>query len=250
MIIKHEFSNNITTPKREQFFSFFMQLKSGIEILKETLNIEDEAESGDLDPFDELDALGMQKINDLQGLVNFARGSYSAKPAMYVCARDTLAHLKNYNKLLSDYVGFGMFLDEESRAVLRNTSTKIISEMAYMLWFEFDLDVHEEKIANGEDYIDEIVKMYCDTYSVSVEQIVKFAKDTRQAFPFHLSIFDDYPELEEDFEAIMGPDLGALIGVDLTIEQVRKIISGAMTPEELLAQVASYGEDLKELDQF
>ena len=88
------------------------------------------------------------------------------------------------------------------------------------------------------------------THTVYAEQIVKFAKDTRQAFPFHLSIFDDYPELEEDFEAIMGPDLGALIGVDLTIEQVRKIISGAMTPEELLAQVASYGEDLKELDQF
>ena len=239
MIVKHEFSNAIMTPKREHFFLFFTQTKNCIEKCKETLDILADAINGELDEDEELDALDCQKLNDYSGIQDFARGSFSAKPAMYVCARNTLLHIQSYNDIIDNYVTMGIYLNDEERNALKTLCTKIISELAYMFWFEFDIDEHIAQLELGNDYVDEIVNMYCDTYSLDKKNIIQFAKDTRTAFPFHLSIFDDYPEYEADFERLIGPDIGLLNGKDISIDKIKAVIDGSLPVEDFIDEILS-----------
>lgn len=253
MIVKHNFSNVITNPKREHFFDFFTQTKNAVDKLIETLSIVEEAE----DEFEELEELEGQTLEDIKAIGFFATGGFSAKPAMFVCARDVMLHITKYNKLLNEHLGFGMFFDDESHATLNKLCTQIISELCYLLWFEFDMEMQLDKIAAGEDYIDEIVKMYCDSFGFKQEDILTFVQNTRKDYPFHLSIFDDYPEYEADFEAIMGPYLGSLIEKDLTLKQIEKVIAGEIKPEELIELLSGQEiddmpayEDVKPMNKF
>lgn len=255
MIVKHEFSNIIITPKRENFFDFLTQARNTVSKLKETLNILNDAEAGDIDEFDELDALECQKIEDYEALVHFSTGGYTAKTSMYVCTKDIVFHISKYNNILSECIGYGVFLTEDSRNTIREYCRVILSEIAYVLWFEFDIEPQLEALNSSEELIDEIIKMYCDSFSYTQLEILEDIRKLREEFPFHLSIFDDYPEYQADFEAVMGPYMGSLIEKDLTVDQIQKVISGEITPEALVesfqGQEASYSSDsLNDLKAF
>lgn len=244
MIVKHNFSNVITNPKREHFFEFFTQSKNAIDKLVETLSIVEEAE----DEFEELDELEGQTLEDIKAIGFFATGGFSVKPAMFICARDVMLHITKYNKLLNEHLGFGMFFDEKGHDTLNKLCTQIIAELCYLLWFEFDMELQLEKLGASEEYIDEIVKMYCDSFGIAQKTILEFVKNTRSVYPFHLSIFDDYPEFEAEFEAIMGPYLGSLIEKDLTLKQIKDVINGNIKPEELIEQLS--GQEIDDMPAY
>lgn len=256
MIIKHAGSNLITIPKREHFFEFFVQARNCINKLKETKSILEDAAEGDIDCFEELDALESQRIEDYSGLSIFVKNAVTTNNSVFVCARDVVNHINLYNEKITEFTGYGITLEGEDRKLLSERVHKIISELLYMLWFEFNAEEQLEQLEAGNDYIDEIVKMYCDTFSLNQKNVLLTLKKEREEFPFHLSIFDDYPEYESDFEAVMGPSLGSLADKEITIMQVKAVINGSITPEELVdtlsdpTNASDSSDDVKTLNSF
>lgn len=242
-IEKHEVGTALAVPKREQLLDFFVQSLSCIEVAKETLAIIDDARAGDIDEEDELDSLDGQKFNDFRGIQIFAVGGFSAIPSMHVCARDVTHHMEVYNNTLADTVGFGLFLDDEQHDALEKSCKLIISELAYLLFFEFRVEEQLQLAGSDDEFIDEIIKMYCNSYSIDSISILQKIESLHNEFPFHLSIFDDFPEYESDFEAIMGPLMASCIGKDFDIASVKNVINGKVTPEEFIESLSGMDAD-------
>ena len=59
-------------------------------------------------------------------------------------------------------------------------------------------------------------------------------------------MFEDCPELEEQFISIVGPLLGAISESELTVEIVRAVCNGKLTPEELINKQT----ELETMDTF
>jgi hypothetical protein len=250
MIVKHDFSNLVMTPKRENFFDFFLQAYDAINKLQSTIDVIDDYHSGELDELDELDELENQNLDSVEAIVLFSRGGFSTKPAMYICARNVVVHINDYNTFLSEHVDYGMTLEDSEQDLLSAKCKKIISELLYLLWYEFDVEEQLNRIKAGEDFIDEIVKMYCDSFCIEQKVILENIETLRDKFPFHLSIFEDYPEYESQFEALMGPLLGAVDEAKISIELVKKVIDGRLTPDELLEELNGLDADFDGMNCF
>lgn len=248
MIVKHEGTNLIMNPKREDFFEFFVQAIASIRRVKDCFEITDGIMNGDIDGFDGLDELEQNKFIDVAALENFAYKGFSKYQSIAVVIRYALGTIAGFNKMVSDFVDDGLFLADDECEQLNKMLNQIISELVYSIYYEFDIPTHVQKLEADEDYVDEIIKMYCDSYSIPMRDIITHIAEDKVKYPFRLSIFEDYPEYEADFEKIMGPLVGSLMENDkLTLEQVKDVINGKITPEAL---VESFSDDLGEMNSF
>ncbi len=248
MIVKHEGTNLIMNPKREDFFEFFVQAIASIRRVKDCFEITDGIMNGDIDGFDGLDELEQNKFIDVAALENFAYKGFSKYQSIAVVIRYALGTIAGFNKMVSDFVDDGLFLADDECEQLNKMLNHIISELVYSIYYEFDIPTHVQKLEADEDYVDEIIKMYCDSYSIPMRDIITQIAEDKVKYPFRLSIFEDYPEYEADFEKIMGPLVGSLMENDkLTLEQVKDVINGKITPEAL---VESFSDDLGEMNSF
>lgn len=248
MIVKHEGTNLIMNPKREDFFEFFVQAITSIRRVKDCFEITDGIMNGDIDGFDGLDELEQNKFIDVAALENFAYKGFSKYQSIAVVIRYALGTIAGFNKMVSDFVDDGLFLADDECEQLNKMLNQIISELVYSIYYEFDIPTHVQKLEADEDYVDEIIKMYCDSYSIPMRDIITQIAEDKVKYPFRLSIFEDYPEYEADFEKIMGPLVGSLMENDkLTLEQVKDVINGKITPEAL---VESFSDDLGEMNSF
>lgn len=248
MIVKHEGTNLIMNPKREDFFEFFVQAIASIRRVKDCFEITDGIMNGDIDGFDGLDELEQNKFIDVAALENFAYKGFSKYQSIAVVIRYALGTIAGFNKMVSDFVDDGLFLADDECEQLNKMLNQIISELVYSIYYEFDIPTHVQKLEADEDYVDEIIKMYCDSYSMPMRDIITQIAEDKVKYPFRLSIFEDYPEYEADFEKIMGPLVGSLMENDkLTLEQVKDVINGKITPEAL---VESFSDDLGEMNSF
>ena len=248
MIVKHEGTNLIMHPKREDFFEFFVQAIASIRRVKDCFEITDGIMNGDIDGFDGLDELEQNKFIDVAALENFAYKGFSKYQSIAVVIRYALGTIAGFNKMVSDFVDDGLFLADDECEQLNKMLNQIISELVYSIYYEFDIPTHVQKLEADEDYVDEIIKMYCDSYSIPMRDIITQIAEDKVKYPFRLSIFEDYPEYEADFEKIMGPLVGSLMENDkLTLEQVKDVINGKITPEAL---VESFSDDLGEMNSF
>lgn len=248
MIVKHEGTNLIMNPKREDFFEFFVQAIASIRRVKDCFEITDGIMNGDIDGFDGLDELEQNKFIDVAALENFAYKGFSKYQSIAVVIRYALGTIAGFNKMVSDFVDDGLFLADDECEQLNKMLNQIISELIYSIYYEFDIPTHVQKLEADEDYVDEIIKMYCDSYSIPMRDIITQIAEDKVKYPFRLSIFEDYPEYEADFEKIMGPLVGSLMENDkLTLEQVKDVINGKITPEAL---VESFSDDLGEMNSF
>ena len=248
MIVKHEGTNLIMNPKREDFFEFFVQAIASIIRVKDCFEITDGIMNGDIDGFDGLDELEQNKFIDVAALENFAYKGFSKYQSIAVVIRYALGTIAGFNKMVSDFVDDGLFLADDECEQLNKMLNQIISELVYSIYYEFDIPTHVQKLEADEDYVDEIIKMYCDSYSIPMRDIITQIAEDKVKYPFRLSIFEDYPEYEADFEKIMGPLVGSLMENDkLTLEQVKDVINGKITPEAL---VESFSDDLGEMNSF
>ena len=171
MIVKHEGTNLIMNPKRENFFEFFVQALASIRRVKDCFEITEGIIASDIDGFDGLDELEQNKFIDVNALESFAYKGFSKYQSIAVVIRYALGTIAGFNKMVSDFVDDGLFLAEDECEQLNKMLNQIISELVYAVYYEFDIPTHAQKLEAGEDYVDEIIKMYCDSYSISVKDV-------------------------------------------------------------------------------
>lgn len=134
-------------------------------------------------------------------------------------------------KIVSDCAGV-----EEEQAVLLN---EYVFEMAgfclFFLKFEFDVDVLAEELENvsaDNCTVNAILDKFCDLHQIDLKDEVFMIMEGSEYFKPVLPLFDSYPEIEEPFSKLMGPYLSGVDYELITIEMVKAVVDGKVSPEE------------------
>lgn len=164
MIVKHEGTNLIMNPKRENFFEFFVQALASIRRVKDCFEITEGIIDGDIDGFDGLDELEQNKFIDVNALESFAYKGFSKYQSIAVVIRYALGTIAGFNKMVSDFVDDGLFLAEDECEQLNKMLNQIISELVYAVYYEFDIPTHAVK----EERVDKtvILALVRDRYTI------------------------------------------------------------------------------------
>lgn len=133
--------------------------------------------------------------------------------------------------------------DEELDAVIAQLYG-VIAGTGFFCLVEFDVfDLLQEDGSVCLDSVDEILVSYSQTTMMPIPDLVEELLSLASEFKPRFDIFDSYPELEDEFQKIMGPNIIGVNDEYLTIELVQQVINGNMTPEELVLMMAAYDEE-------
>lgn len=239
MLIKHETQTTVYAMRNDELLQCFMEAWSMTQQLMEIdrafKQYEDE-EIDDEELFDVLEDSGYFSYSTFGTFCDcvVSKSHVTVKYLLRVHVR-----LKNLVKNLRLIMDYECPPTKEECSVVRDELYDVIGGLLYFLVTEFKLtDVLADVLAQKEDLaVDEIYSMYCATTVSDPADFAHQVYELSQEYKYHLDFFDDYPEKEEAFEAVMGP---YIVGIDegcLTLELVDGVIAGTITPGELLSIV-------------
>lgn len=100
-----------------------------------------------------------------------------------------------------------------------------IGHNAYFIYDQFGLEVFKE--TKGEE-VDATLYSYCDTHDESILTVVDFVTNCTELFQPKMSLFDKFPQLEEEFmqkfESIIT--IPEFIGYAITLEDYNNLMQG------------------------
>ena len=248
LIEKHEYSDLIHKPEHSDFMNFVSEsinISYMFDELKSTL---DAGSKATIDPFDELDSVESSIISNYTAITTCANGIFSKIPAINTCIQNVCVNIRNYNDLVNSFLDLGIFLDENYRKKFEVLCNYINGALLYVLWYDYGINKTAYALESGSSdvKVDEAVKSYCNTKSLDLDAFITDISALHEKYHFVLSVFEDCPELEEQFISIVGPLLGAISESELTVEIVRAVCNGKLTPEELINKQT----ELETMDTF
>lgn len=200
---------------------------------------------------DELDSLlellEDSVVLDTTPLDLFVMYNYSRWGSLNKYLRDTIYYIKTYNALLEKYVQRWTRPTQEDLVKMKSYCESVLSNLLFIIYFEFDMGSVFEEVS-GRYYIDEIYNKFCNQFGLDPEENSKAIEDLKKVFKIHLAIFDEYPELEEPFSVIMGPNLVDIDEEKLTLDIVTKVISGELSDSQAHDATKLTGEESKGLE--
>lgn len=243
MIKKHESSNVIMRVTNEALYAFFtdaMTVESRLVFVHRVLSSFLNGESDEEDVFDCLDELRLP-TNNITTVAS--------------CHPSTVLEYSKYLKRTSDVLSLfsqnvamivekGIYPSEGDVQILEKEIVSIIGGLTYFLVSDFGIADTLQQIKNGEDYdIDEIYDSYLKANGLSAEEVGEGLTEDYAKYRLHFDFFDEYPELEGAFETAAGPGYNLIPEGVLNLDIVNKIISGDLTVEDVLEQVAAEEEE-------
>ena len=180
----------------------------------------------EIDAFDFMSEIEMLTITDFNTIIEYTNGVCSDYSSISRCLRNA--------------IGFNAWAgatDEELQA-LEEYTTELAGIFSHVLRYEFDLNgalkSYLDHDKNKEEMdIDVVFEQYCSKYNLDVIKTIESIIAINSVYKATLPIFDDYPELEEPFEAIMGPYLADIDPDALTMDIVKGVISGDIMPSQV-----------------
>ena len=180
---------------------------------------------------DLLELLEDSEIQNHDCINLFYSHCYSTWDSLNAYLRTTVFTIVEFNKLISKITNSWTCPTMEELKKSHNYARSILTNLLFIVYFEFDMD-SVNNLVDGRYYIDEIYNKYCMQYGLDPEEHTKVISVLKSVYRIKLDIFDEYPELEEPFEAIMGPNYANIDEDKLTIEIVKGVISGEMSELE------------------
>lgn len=238
MITKHVSDSTIRKATNDDLIEFFREALKLIKNSQEIIKIGQDFTDGEIDEDDEIDLLEDCIYDDTGAILMFKNSCLSTYPSINFYMQDLLDVINTNTKNIQSICDSGVYVTEEWRSLLLEQNEKIIGGMCYVLWYDFQLDKYVDSKDSDDVIIDNILKGYCDTESIPVEDVVAYIEQMRKEYKFKLLVFDECPEKEEPFIAVMGPYLGNLDQSKLTMKLVDSVLAGEITPEELCMQIA------------
>lgn len=230
----NSFIKNIDSTFLLKVFREGMALDKAVMILlTELQEIKDKPEEYDydagcalLDPLDSFLLLPLENISKFQ--VNYCAGYIDLRrrltDAMEAC--DKVFNI--INKAIIPYVPLGM--TEINELFLTLCSLK--GHLGIFLVRQFELKEITQKPPH------KVVEIYCDDNGITLENLRDYAfalEDFAYSCRPRIDVFDEYPELESDFYAIVGDEFYDT--AYLTYEQVVKTVNGDYSLEDLMEQL-------------
>lgn len=141
--------------------------------------------------------------------------------------------ISTFNKEISQIVYSGAAPSISEIEKMRTFLSKMIGALAYFLKFEFNLDKSIETSETDDMIVDAVISEYCDRIDESVLDWCNTIMEVLKVYRPRLEVFDEHPELEEQFDVIMGPYLTDGMSEDLTLDIVNDVIAGKISPQDV-----------------
>ena len=189
-----------------------------------------------LDMLEEQDDLG-----DLKAIGAFVVGVGSKDGCSHRRLDRFAQEFNNFRRLAREYADDYVPLDKKQLAEVADYVYQAIGQLAYYMYYQFNMDDFLEDVKEGkEDYrTDLAVFNYCDKNGINVEDLVNFVNEVRLTHKPNLPVFDECPDLENEFFDVAGAyiDDYELLESKLTVADVRAILSGNVDIPKAISEI-------------
>ena len=247
MLNKHDVSILALCFERDSLIS---ALTEAYQVVQNCKNIEStikEYTEGSIDEFDVIDTIQDCSSFDLTDLEKFKTYRCSKKLIVNKYLVRVFSDVETLLKKLKRAEDASFCITDDEVKDIQDSIYKVISGMIFFILVEFD--VFDCLNDNGDvvlDSIDEIVVSYCQRYCKEPKDFLTELCNDSKVYTLKFDVFDSNPELELPFQQVMGP---SIVGVDeeqLTLDIVKKVIAGDISPEDLVASMMSTSEGVED----
>jgi len=182
--------------------------------------------------------------NDLnfEGLKFFNRGKCSYTDAIQRRAASSVHYLQLLKERVDEVSEVFIPMDNETIEMLRELCLTTLGELAYFLYFQFQLEDTLTDLSEGNDpRVNVALAQFVDESGNDLEQVVTFVSEIMTEHRPTFTIFEEFPDLEDPFFEIVGPyvkDFERIIDF-VTAEVVRDVIKNAGDVEEIVRDLES-----------
>lgn len=170
----------------------------------------------------------------------FATGLCSGFTVCNRRAKDALSYYRACIELVKAYTTAYVPLTEKEVQKLKERVTETLGHLAYFLYYQFGMGNTADSFVEGiEIVVDFAFNKFCDVKGLDFRNVINDIKAIAWTFRPHLPIFEEFPELEEEFYDIAGPYVQDfdLLEEKLNIETVKQIIKGDCDIEQLISSL-------------
>ena len=185
------------------------------------------------DEIDELlEVIESAEIQNFDAIVLFYNHCYSTWDSLNAYIKNTLVTIKEFNSIVQKYSNSWTCPSMRDLTILYNYGRDVLKNLLFIVYFEFDMGSVNYEEKDGRYYIDEIYDKYCKQYGLDPEEHTKTIEDLKSVYKIKLNFFDEYPTLEEPFETMMGPNIINIDESKITLDIVKKVITGEMSDQQ------------------
>lgn len=178
------------------------------------------------DDIDELlEIIEAAEIQNFDAIIKFYNHCYSTWDSLNAYIKNTLVIIKEFNVIVTKYSSSWTCPSFRDLNTLSTYGKDIIKNLLFIVYFEFDMESVNCQEKDERFYIDEIYDKFCKHYGLNPEEYTKSINDLRSIYKIKLNFFDEYPELEEPFEAMMGPNIINIDEDKITLDIVKQVLN-------------------------
>lgn len=236
MTKKHEVSNLIFAASKDDMGSFFDAAVRTICSLDKLYEVLVAFEDGDFTEDEVYDELVEYEFVDTNVLLTVGRGFVSITDSYNKYLNRTADVYEVLVSNVMQLVGDGRDPDNDDVDILKKEIAYVIGGLSYFLVCDFNIaDTLKHYNADASNYeIDEVFDSYVKFNGLAVDDACMLLIEFSDRYKFRLDFFDGYPELEEPFMEITGPDYNLIPEGSLTIDIVKGIIEGKVRIDDFL----------------
>lgn len=200
----------------------------------------------------------MDMINDLTDLENLKLFSESLSCKDYVLCRRLRDFLQYFNltkELIENAEDVYIPLTKQEVDLIKRNLDYAIGNLSICFYYQFDMDTTASCIGdNRELEVDINVYQYAEANNMSVSDLVLKVKESWSEHRPSLPLFEEYPELEDQFYDIAGAFVQDfdLLESSITVDDIYRIINDSETDiEALVKEIESRATgETEKLSQF
>lgn len=242
MVQQHEINSIIARFKVDDLVEFMSESIDAIRRCRHLLDEISNYQNGDLDEDELLDELDSFQLSTTL-IARCSSGFFSVNAGINHYLRKTVSSISSLVYLINMITESGCYPTDAEIDKMITKATDVVAGLSYILVYEFKMD---ETIATEDDPVeDEVVFSYRRRLNKGAIEVVKPIVETALKFKIKLEFFDAYPDLEEPFEAFMGPYISSIDQEKLSLELVNQLVSGEITADELFELVKQ--DELEEI---
>lgn len=253
MVKMHEFSTMLHKVTEDEFIEFFRQSVIACRKLKALSSQLQQFQEGDLDEeeiFEIFENFSLMTQPIFVVTQSFTSVVNANNKYLIRTGKSLEALMDNIHTIVDDIIS----PQEREVEILQNEISAVIGGLSYFLYMDFKMWEVEDVEAGEELEIDSVLYGYIestanrsgaskkDHIAKSMAALVEEVHTLMLDYKLKQEVFDEYPEEEEAFMRVVGPDYVEIPESALTIDVVRKVIDRKISVEELL-QMYSTSED-------
>ena len=236
MLRKHEVKEALSKGGVETLTEAFAEAYEIVKSIRYAHDlIKDFREEWDGDEFELADSLEPLAVFNCDNLFLFSKWYASKSDVINKNLSRAVMQVGILQKSLQEALDCSCALEDKEFESLEKQTANVVSGVLFFLLSEFDLFQLASEDPTTDYAVDEIVDGYCKKSGVDAINLAQFLTSLSKEYRIRMAVFDACPEWEDRFHEMMGPLICGVDVEDVTLEQVRSIITGEMTPEDLVA---------------